>query len=705
MKMTTKIKMQRWIPALITAAALAGFASLCQAQVSPITYDFSSGLEGWTDFSGIAGNTVSWNATGGPTGGGCAEYTFDGTGSVSQYGTLALPGVAFSPSINSLSYATVDVDVNFSGGTEGPGGSGGYGYMQIVFQDTSYNWHTAGFATIYDSGWQHYTYSVPYVAGGYPVGEMFFQIMADSSSSYSAPTTVEFANVVISPLANPYVLDAFTNSAGVTYTSYGLAGSWDGTEDAPYYNPITGAGPTSITPAGSLELQATPPYGTYPGGQLYLSLSPALYEWVGVDVFYDGPQSPTTNDYGAMQFSIANAASPYNWVNIGNVSFNASMIGTWTHFNFPCAASGVTSGAGFAIQAYTPGGEPGTTPFNFHIDNIVLWNPETIPTITGITPGSPAGVQMTVDADGTLNLDDQEGFCTPTTNNAAADFFWIGQTPATYSFSLTNCPAPAAAPSFDAHIYVWNGDSITAVENDFGYNQTYSGVNWNAGDMISLDVQNGTNGGVVAQFGWKTNLFNGAESNQWITTFTFPTMASMNGTWALNFTDNTHGNITAPDQSVNSFTVPDFSSDPDYTANFNPATSAISFGVFKNGNVLNNGQSITINNVTVANSTGTIYNDSFGGPGLDANNNWQVAEYYQYAADRTIWIPAGTAWWIKWDATALGWSVQSAPDLTSWADAGVTYTYVDTTGTNTLGAIPSASLPAGNAAFFRMMHP
>ncbi len=115
MKMTTKIKMQRWIPALITAAALAGFASLCQAQVSPITYDFSSGLEGWTDFSGIAGNTVSWNATGGPTGGGCAEYTFDGTGSVSQYGTLALPGVAFSPSINSLSYATVDVDVNFSG--------------------------------------------------------------------------------------------------------------------------------------------------------------------------------------------------------------------------------------------------------------------------------------------------------------------------------------------------------------------------------------------------------------------------------------------------------------------------------------------------------------------------------------------------------------------------------------------------------------
>jgi hypothetical protein len=221
--------------------------------------------------------------------------------------------------------------------------------------------------------------------------------------------------------------------------------------------------------------------------------------------------------------------------------------------------------------------------------------------------------------------------------------------------------------------------------------------------MISLDVQNGTNGGVIAQFGWKTNLFNGNEPTNNVTTFTFPTMASANGTWVLNFTDNTHGNITAPDQSVNSFTVPDFSSDPNYIANFGPSESGVYFGAAKNGNVKNNSQSITIDNVTVANSTGTIYNDSFGGPGLTANNAWQVTEYYQFAADRAIWVPAGTGWWVKWNTTALGWSVQSAPDLNTWGSAGVTYSFVDSTGTNTLGAIPAAGLPS--ADFFRLMHP
>ena len=101
---------------------------------------------------------------------------------------------------------------------------------------------------------------------------------------------------------------------------------------------------------------------------------------------------------------------------------------------------------------------------------------------------------------------------------------------------------------------------------------------------------------------------------------------------------------------------------------------------------------------------GTLYNDGFNGPGLTANNGWQVAEYYLFPADRAIWQPYGTAYWIEWNTTASGWGVQSSSSILSgWAGAGVTYTYADpATGTNTLGAIPAASLPAGNAAFFRL---
>jgi len=697
MKMTKKTKMQRWIPSLIVAAAMAGTAGLCQAQLT-ITYNFNASLESWTDITGDSFNTVSWNATGGPDGSGCAEYTFANAGDTASPLTVE-PGVV-SPGISistPAEYTTVNVDIKCSGGKTGTGGSGGYGNLQLFWQNPSYSWYSAWYGAVLNSGWQHYTFAFP--AGTGPVQQLGFQLQGQSDG-YSGPVTVDVDNVVIAPIANPYVVESFNNNSWV-WQNYGASATWDTSQDAPYYNPVTGAGPTTITPAGSMEFQAPTPSG-YPGGQLNLSFNPSLYQWAGVDIYYDGPTPSSSTDYGGFQMFIANGNSPYGWSWIGAHSFTAADLGTWVHYNFPCASSGLVNGAGFAIQA-TPGSGAGATPITIHFDNFQLWNPETLPQITGISPGTPGGVQITVDADGTLNLNDQEGFCTPSTNNTAENFFWLNQTPATYSMSLTDCPASTAAPSFDAHIYVWNGDSLVANGQGFGYNETYTGANWNVGDMISLDVANGTNGGVIASFGWKTNLFNGNIPAANVTNFIFGSMANANGTWALNFTDNTHGNITAPDGSVNSFTVPNFSSDPNYTANFAPATSAISFGVFKGGNVLNNGQSITMNNVKVANSTGTIYNDSFSGPGLDANNNWQVAEYYQYAADRTIWIPYGTAWWVKYNTTAGGWSVQSAPDLESWTGGLVTYTYVDATGTNTLGAIPSAGLPS--ADFFRLMHP
>jgi hypothetical protein len=279
---------------------------------------------------------------------------------------------------------------------------------------------------------------------------------------------------------------------------------------------------------------------------------------------------------------------------------------------------------------------------------------------------------------------------------------------------------------FDAHVYLVNGDSIS-VGQSFGYNQTYSGVPYNALDYLGLHVQNanitnlvtyttndvvittnttyGLAGGVVAIIDWKTNAPSANATNRIV--FNFPNMASANGTWSLNFTDNTHGNIVAADGSVNSFTLPDFSSDPNYTANFTPVTSMVQFGVFKNGNSANNSLSTTFTHVVVTNAnsgtTSTNYNDSFSGPGLTANYAWQVAEYYQDASDRAIWQPSGTAYWIKWNATVSGWSVQSTSNLLgAWSNAGVTYTSVDGTGTNTLGAVPAASLPAGNAGFFRL---
>jgi hypothetical protein len=414
------------------------------------------------------------------------------------------------------------------------------------------------------------------------------------------------------------------------------------------------------------------------------------------------------SDYGAFTIAIRDAwatgaSGPYNCTP-NSIPLTATAFGdTWQHLKLVLPSSGaggnpITNSPGFDITLV--GNYMG--PVVLYVDNIELTKLVTKPAITGLLPGTPGGLKMNVDADGTANNNDQEGISSPAGANAGTNFFWINQTPATYSFSLTNFPSPAAAPSFDAHVYLCNGDSITAFAGDFGYNQTYSGAPYNVLDYLGMHVQNGTSGGVVAIIDWKTNAPNSNAGNK--IQFVFPTMASANGTWALNFSDNTHGTIVAADGSVNSFTLPDFYSDPNYVANFTPATSMVQFGVFKNGQSANNNMGCTFTQVLVTNNVnGVMFNDNFAGPGLTANYPWQVTQYYQDAANRTQWQPYGTAWWLEWGLSGSGYGVQSVSSLTgTWGDAGVTYTYTDTTGTNIFGAIPAASLPVGSAAFFRL---
>jgi hypothetical protein len=692
--MTKKSKVQRWIPSLITVLSLAGFASLCQSQPaitlsndtseSPVFYD-----------GGPAGATYTWLSTGGPNGGGCIQGVIDGV-------TTHEFDPAFNVSFNSGQYyqVTVQLKVDPSSGTQGVNGSQGYGQKQLAFLDASYNWNGVGYATIFPpaaNNWVTYTFAVPGPA--FTVAHL--QLQLQGGGAYSGPVTIYIGDVTITPVPNPAVLQYFTNdvvSAG--WQNYGLAASWDGAVDAPYSNPVNNSAPTSITPAGSMAFQSSNP-GGYQGGQMDLPFNPSQYQAIAFDVYYDGPSDNTTTNFGGMQLLINNANPPYGWVGpIGHINFSADMVGKWTHVNMPCAASGVVNAAGLAVQSI-PGNGLGNTPITFHIDNIQTWNPVTLPSITGLTRANLGGVQMTLDADGNANLFDQEGITTPATNNASTDFFWINQTPATYSFTLTNFPSPAAAPQFDTHIYVCNGDSISAYSQNFAYNQTYSGSPYNILDYLGLHIQNGTNGGVVAIVDWKTNAPNANATNTII--FNFPALASANGTWTLTFSDNTHGSVIAADGSVNSFTLPDFVNDPSYAANFTPATSMIQFGIFKNGNITNNSQTVTLTAVSVSNNAVTTF-DNFAGPGLTANYGWQVTQYYLDSANRAIWQPFGAAYLIHWNTTASGWSVQSTSDLLgSWGNAGVTYTAPDSTGTNTLGAIQTTNLPAGNAAFFRLV--
>ena len=684
---------------MIAALALAGATRLCHAQPVITFNNDSSQSSAFNDGDPTANNSYTWIPTNGPNGGGCIMGVMDGTNTLQL-----LPD--FDVSFNSAQYfqVTFQMRVDPSSGTTGNLGSGGYGNLQMALRDSSYSFVGVGYATIFPPGannWVTYTYAIP--SPGFNVAHLQFQLQG--GSTYSGTVTIYIGDVTIIPIPDPAILSYFTNDVvSPNWANYGLSASWDSSQDAPYFNAVTGAGPINVTPPGSVEFQATTETG-YPGGQLNLGFNASKFQSVAFDLYYDGPTPNTSTNYGGFQVFIANNLPPnYPWAFIGSASFNASMIGKWTHFNLPCASTGVTNANGLSFQA-TPGNEGGTDgsdPITFHVDNIQLWNPVFLPSITGPLPGTPGGVQLTLDADGSANIYDQEGISD--TNNPGTDFFWINQTPVTYSFTLTNFPKPLAAPQFDAHIYLWNGDSETALSGSggYGYNVTYSGVPYNVPDYFGFHVQNGTNGGVVALVDWKTNLPNANAFTN--ISFNYPSMASGNGTWTLNFSDNTHGSIVAPDSSVNNFTLPDFVNDPNYTGNFTPGTSVIQVGVFKDGNVTNNSQTATVSQVLVTNGiSGTLLSEGFSGPGLTANYPWQVCTYYLDSANRAVWQPFGTGYWLKWNATTGGWKVQSTAGLPSgWTNAGVSYTYTDTTGTNTWGAIPTTNLPAGNAAFFRL---
>ena len=690
MKMTKKTKMPRWVSSLLAGVTLVALAGVCQAQT--ILYDFNSGLPAaFYDGVNPAGTEVfSNNPTAGPDGSGCLVGTFDGV-------TTTEIDPAFNVTFNTSGYLQVELDLKIDpgSGTTGNAGSGGNGNLQVSLRDASYSWNGLWYGAIFppaDTSWVHYTFIIPHSALNLNIAHV--QIQLQGSAGYSAPVAVYIDNVQITELPNPWVFTAFTSTLqGITP---------DPADDAPFYSPVDGSGPTSFTPAGSWGITIANP-GGYSGWNQYggspgLTLDLTRYQYIGFDVKVD---SSSGTSYGGTQlipFDSGWSVKPA----LGAVSFNSSMVGTWTHFNFPSAASGNSQCPALVFQG-TPGSDGGTNTTTFHIDNIVFWNPVTKPTITAFTRGTAGGLQISVDADGTNNINDQEGICAPRADCDQTNFFWVNQFPASYSMTLTNFPSPTVAPSFDAHIYVVNGDTFATATppQDFHYNQTYSGVNWNAGDMIALDVQNATNGGVgvVASFSWKTNLWNSNPSNYNVSVFPFPSMANANGTWTLGFNNNTDGYILAPDNSSNSITLPDFSS----VGNFTPATSMVAIGVWKAGIALttvNNNQGVTFTHVGVKNTL-VNYDESFPGPGLTGDIAWQNAAYYIDAADRAIWIPSGTAWWLKWDTTASGWGVQSAPDLTTWGSAGVTYTYVDSTGTNTLGAVPAAGLPEG-ADFFRL---
>ena len=661
--MKLKRRSQQWIPSTLVVLALASGTSLCLA--ADISYTFDTDVQGWSAADGHG--SVAWDATHGRGEGGCLKYTL-----VAGVDGEVDPRVDVA--FDTTGYFSVEFDmmVDASSGTD-TGGS--YGNLQLVARDASWSWDSMWFGSVGASfnSYQHVKKAFTSAYGA----KAHLQFQLQGAAPYSGNVIIYIDNVVIrdGTPPNQAVLFDFAWPEEVTLGFSQWAGG------TPAASGITVSQDTTLT-NGALRFTVdyNPSNSGWQEGDVQMATfdwDPSKFTWLEFDLYLDAPTGLST--YGIFQVFQINSSWGWQWIAGPNLS--AANIGTWKHYKVP--VSSMSSSHGLIIQV----GGGMTNSFTYYVDNITAWKPASPPTISKMQKASGVGgVQITMDQNG--NQWQRDALVTP----SGSSYSWVGQTPATYSFTITNFPDAHSHPGFEAHLFFINSDTGPG-----SWNETYGGADWNAADLASVSLANNTNGTVDISFAWKTNL---PSANPLPNAIYHPAaitnLPSAMGTWSLTFNSDASLTLSGPGGVSTNCSLP-----ADVPANnFNPSILALQFGMFKNDGANdghNDQQSGIFSQVRMTNNSGVVFDDNFAGSSLTANYDWRVT-----SSTAVLWLPAGIGWLLSWSIPDDGFIVKVAGQVTGpYSDAGVTYTFLR--GATRFGAVPAASLPAGNAAFFRLV--
>ena len=411
------------------------------------------------------------------------------------------------------------------------------------------------------------------------------------------------------------------------------------------------------------------------------------YKALNLDFKLDPATTPNIyGNFGTLQIGLV-YMSGTDWKQLKVADYNIPASATsWTPLSFPIdqAAAGLEAVTAYYIYTWSGGSYTNTLMFN--VDNIYLQpstnEPPPAPPTMGLAKAGPSGVQITMD-----NKDSQwqrDGISTP---SGGGPYLWTsqGSYPVTYSCTIADFPDIAKHPGFEAHMYLVNGDTGSGSE-------VSGSPDWNVPDLLIFRVENLAAGGVLAQIQWKTN-YPAANATNVPVAVNAP---SALGTWAVSFTDSTHGTLTGPGITATNFTLPEEA----VLNNFSPATSFLHFGMFKADGANdghNNDAHGTFSRVQFTGAQANSFDDAFDGATLTNNYVWRAT-----SASAVQYIPPGTVWMVNWTMPAIGFNPQSAAAVTGpWNPAPFTKTY--RSGTKMYGMLSQAALPSANAGFFRLI--
>jgi hypothetical protein len=361
------------------------------------------------------------------------------------------------------------------------------------------------------------------------------------------------------------------------------------------------------------------------------------------------------------------------WIDIGPCPVPAAASNGWVKVNVPISASipGISTSYGLGLKKWVGNGL--TSKFAFWIDDITIEATPVVlppPTVHIAKPGTGMNIFA---ATGLYNRESLK-----TVNGQS----WVGRSgPVSYSYTIKQGVDGTGGAQFQNHVFLASNPG------------TETSPDWNEANVIFLDMESQTNGGVAWTFRYKTNQPSG--NSMCYDTNVVPGIlndTNRTGTWTVTFLNDTNVTMTGPSGGTTNFDL------PTWLPPLFPDTVSAYFGVQANNSTGIGGQSI-YSEIKIQNTANPL-DDVFTTDSSLNTNNWSIVS----VDPSVIQVPPSAAFWITWTVPDAGFSLVESSNIAA------TVNWVSPVGVSPvqMGGIkwalmPSSSLPAGRNGFFGLI--
>ncbi len=406
-----------------------------------------------------------------------------------------------------------------------------------------------------------------------------------------------------------------------------------------------------------------------------------------------------------------NVCGSYNQMapSIASTNIPAAAAGGWTHVSIPVnpaqANLGAVNGIVFHKWINQQWGIQNGVAARFWIDNLVFKGnaaPPLPPTVSAPTAKAQPGLNIWL-ATANSAYDRQE-VCSLVTNGLS----WVGHAtagnPVTYSFTITGYPN-----SQNCQLFFLLCANPVAMDN---------ALDWNETNVVYLKLQGGVNNATMS-FQYKINETSGQDmyggggiytnapgsgnpESGFLATVS-PVTGGVLGTWKIKFTSDTAGELIAPDNTTTNFTFPAYN-----VTKFAESPAAGRPGVYVYlGGQMNTpedaaNQAFVFSDFSITGTPGAFSENFLTDTVLDTTK-WALPGS---APLGTFILPAADAngLWLQWTLPDSGFGLQMSDTLLG---GSLAWTSPASTPIGMIGVkkqlVAPSELPAGNAAFFRLI--